>query len=910
MKIDSLQNKKPRCPRTTISGRLATVLIVGLGLCLAIPAQALSKANSGAEFPVRPVFLAAGEPAPAALPKGNPLKLFGWDSSVQGARVMAMCQDGYGRLWVGTEGNGVWCWDPALALKERRAERTLATEEQTSDALRKAAFAKAKLYGWTQFTRNSTGGKPEKDGPVLTTGTPDQNSLGDDNVYALACDRQGRIWAGHLNHGVSVYDGRTIVKDAENKSHAGWRNYDVLSGPIGERVFDIAVSPADGDVWIATNAGLSRYRVASDTWACHTRGDGLISDQVQALAFLRNGTVIAGTQCDGLAIAAPIRNGPAPSSPTDRSVSTLEFPSWKWITTKNNSCGLPGTPVGLGLPSNLINDVLVTRAGIILAATTAGIARSNDGGSSWGFLRGEDWDDKLFGLAEPPPKEAIKTASALMPAQAGSLLLEDYCTSLAEDAVGNIWIGHWRRGLEVFDPSLRQRLFPKKDEAPLIPTGPALPDSAYVRTLLALPRGLACFVGGYGEGLRAMEPADFTSPRWQMALDPEAKMKTAILPSPAGVVPLEDLRKRAAASNLKDESQGFSHWGKVVGEDWMTWGDWCGRYGNTLATLCAMSAPLNQEIGYGNPAFRLRDWRIGPHHGKGDCLRHWVHWLSTGNQRVLYSPVVGFRRESEWDDHGETYPYTFEGPDLWFGVDVPVGLHRISVYFFNPNGDDGANRLRDYLVQLRPYEADMRKALAAPVLARTRTRDFHGGGVYKQFVVRGPASYNIQVHRNSSFNTICNGVFIDRLAGPTTWYDWLDVPPAHFGSVLYRRPLANPPPTGSNQELAEYMIKNFVAVSPAATAGAPAGNPYDFCKKLDLFWRCLDNRNDTRAIRLQTMRGLAQNPTPEAPPQLTAWRWDLGLWTSQDRQEFQGSMKRAWDSSVVLNPWMKEWKKR
>jgi ligand-binding sensor domain-containing protein len=50
-----------------------------------------------------------------------------------------------------------------------------------------------------------------------------------------------------LNHGVSVYDGET------------WKNYGVIEGPIGERIFAIAVCPADGDVWIATSAGLTRY---------------------------------------------------------------------------------------------------------------------------------------------------------------------------------------------------------------------------------------------------------------------------------------------------------------------------------------------------------------------------------------------------------------------------------------------------------------------------------------------------------------------------------------------------------------------------------------------------------------------------------------------------------------------------
>ncbi|MDR1478276.1 MAG: hypothetical protein LBJ00_04975, partial [Planctomycetaceae bacterium] len=72
-----------------------------------------------------------------------------------------------------------------------------------------------------------------------------KNGLGDNNGYALAIDKLGRLWVGHLNTGVSVFNGKD------------WKNYDVVDGPIGERIFDIKICPVDGDVWIATSAGIS-----------------------------------------------------------------------------------------------------------------------------------------------------------------------------------------------------------------------------------------------------------------------------------------------------------------------------------------------------------------------------------------------------------------------------------------------------------------------------------------------------------------------------------------------------------------------------------------------------------------------------------------------------------------------------
>ena len=94
------------------------------------------------------------------------------------------------------------------------------------------------LPGWTHFTRASTGAPPEPLGPVLSTGTPAEFALGDDNAYALACDKLGRIWVGNLNHGVSVYDGHAPTAaevDAKGSFRGrGWRNYGSSGESVGE----------------------------------------------------------------------------------------------------------------------------------------------------------------------------------------------------------------------------------------------------------------------------------------------------------------------------------------------------------------------------------------------------------------------------------------------------------------------------------------------------------------------------------------------------------------------------------------------------------------------------------------------------------------------------------------------------
>jgi sugar lactone lactonase YvrE len=286
----------------------------------------------------------------------------GWQPGPQRC-VTALAQQSGGTLWVATEDSGVWRYDPAVAqLKDR----------------------------WTQFTA--------KDG------------LADENAYALAVDSKGRVWVGTLNHGVSVWNGKE------------WKNYGVLDGPLGERVFDIAVCPTDGDVWLATNAGLTRYSMKGNSWSYVTCADGLPSDQIQAIAFDKSGNIVLGTQCDGVALANAADG----------------YKTWRVVKGPET---MPLTATGAGLPSSLINDVLVAREGIIYAATTTGLAWSNDGGAKWAYVRGQDYADKVRGLYRGAPvgwREGV-----------GAVLAEDYVSCLAQDEAGLLWVGYWKKGSEM-----------------------------------------------------------------------------------------------------------------------------------------------------------------------------------------------------------------------------------------------------------------------------------------------------------------------------------------------------------------------------------------------------------------------------------------------------------------------------
>ncbi len=590
----------------------------------------------------------------------------------QRAGAVHHCSGTRGTVWIGTEDNGVWRYDPAAPTSK-------------------------------QYTHYTT-----KDG------------LGDNNAYALAVDKAGRLWAGTLNHGVSVFDGKQ------------WRTYGPLDGPLGSRVFALAVNPKDGGVWGATEAGLFRY--TNSRWTYFTRADGLPSDQANALVFDTDGTLYVGTQCDGIAIASPADG----------------YKSWRVVSGPKI---LPNAPSGVGLPSALINCLLVTTGGTVYAGTPTGLAASRDGGGNWQYRRGLNWKAKEAGLLPPVTPVAVTVS--------GDMLSEDYVTALAEGADGSIFVGHRQTGVEAFSPKTGLRVQSGLNGAKT--------DSDISSLLVS---GQTAWAGLYGGGLL---PPGIAPTGTSLA----SSVPVPPMPAPAGPPRPAELNA-ALLRRMKPLQAAIPVGGAAyLGEDWQTEGDWVGRYGRQYAVMCATASPRNYCVIHSdhNYALRTREYRsitdtpysvyaeTGPNAAPDEALRHWIHWMTTENPRTLYNPLLGFRREAEWDDHGETYPMMQDGPDVWITVQVPAGFHRLSLYFFNKDGHDASNRYRDYLIGIKPGSASPALAQDVPDLAEARVRDFWGG-VYQKFALRGPSKYLVRVSRNYSFNTLVCGVFLDQSSQP------------------------------------------------------------------------------------------------------------------------------------------------
>ncbi len=620
---------------------------------------------------------------------------FSWNRDVQGAFVVSLCRDQNGAVWIGTEDQGIWRYD--------------------------ASLPKDKAY--THFTR--------------------KNGLVDDNAYALVCDAKGRVWVGTLNHGVSVYNGKQ------------WQTYAPPNGPLGLRVFALAASSTDGDIWIATEAGLTRYSLTRNTWTNYTRANGLPADSVDALAFGKDGTLYVGTQCDGMAIA----------SPAD------DYHQWRIVP---GPAQMPASPTGNGLPSRLINCLLAANSGTVFAGTPNGLALSTDSGQTWTFRRGADWRDKVKGLWHGPPPTQN--------GDPGPLFAEDYITCLAEDAAGHLWIGHRQHGLEVWDLTAQKRLYPGAAE-----NSP----SDYVTALLT-QTALPALVGWYSNGLTQTGPVVPKPNMGRTALAPPAIAVIPPLPQPAAPPDLSELNDlREQVSRVKANPQEMQPQVTALADDWLTEGDWLGRYGRYWACLCATFHPIPEDYLWGAGWEPVNyDLTTGPNHAPDDRLRYWMGRRYTDDptslelpptylySRILrgYTDARNDRRDTIVDDHGEAYPQSLNGPHVYCTLTIPTGLFTLSLYSLL-RGRYGMDRIHDHLFSIRVHTGlaleDVSTFASQPELARSRLRQTPFG-VWKRFLVRGPTTLTVEMNRNGSFNTSLSAVMLDLID---------EDPPPYFHTV-------------------------------------------------------------------------------------------------------------------------------
>jgi PAS domain S-box-containing protein len=124
-----------------------------------------------------------------------------------------------------------------------------------------------------------------RNGAIASQSYTEANGLAQKSVYAVYESRDGSVWAGTLNGGISQ------LKDGH------FTTYTTANGLASNTVSSI-LETRDGAMWFATPAGLSSF--SNGQWRTYTTKEGLPSAEVNCLFEDSSGTLWSGTSA-GLA---------------------------------------------------------------------------------------------------------------------------------------------------------------------------------------------------------------------------------------------------------------------------------------------------------------------------------------------------------------------------------------------------------------------------------------------------------------------------------------------------------------------------------------------------------------------------------------------------------------------------------
>jgi ligand-binding sensor domain-containing protein len=148
--------------------------------------------------------------------------------SISGSPLSLLMEDAAGKLWIGTEQEGLDMFDP-----------------QTGE-----------------FRHFKAGTAP--------------GQLSGSSVFCFYEDSKSRLWVGTNGSGLNLLD-------REKKTFTTWRQKDGLPN---EGIMGI-LEDREGNIWLSTNKGLSRFDPGKNVFRNYSESDGLQSDQFNRWAFRR-----------------------------------------------------------------------------------------------------------------------------------------------------------------------------------------------------------------------------------------------------------------------------------------------------------------------------------------------------------------------------------------------------------------------------------------------------------------------------------------------------------------------------------------------------------------------------------------------------------------------------------------------
>ncbi|GGH06874.1 hybrid sensor histidine kinase/response regulator [Mucilaginibacter phyllosphaerae] len=261
------------------------------------------------------------------------------------------------------------------------------------------------------------------------------NSLGNDQILSLLCDKQGRIWAGTINGGLNLFNPTT-------QSFSNYTYQPAKPGSLTQRTISAVFEDKQGNFWIGTHrGGVNLYNPGIKKFAVYRQevtGNSLSYNDVKCFEEYHTGQIWVGTDGGGLNLFNHQRQtfityrhqANAPTSLSSDAVLDITQDSQKrlWIATWGGGLNLmnPATGAFVSYKNNPANPASIS---------------SDFVQNTYQDKAGNLWVGTYFGgLNRFNP--ATGQFQRIISSPAGKTRLQgNNIVAINEDAKGNLWIG-------------------------------------------------------------------------------------------------------------------------------------------------------------------------------------------------------------------------------------------------------------------------------------------------------------------------------------------------------------------------------------------------------------------------------------------------------------------------------------
>ncbi|HLP05716.1 MAG TPA: two-component regulator propeller domain-containing protein [Paludibacter sp.] len=192
------------------------------------------------------------------------------------------------KLWIGTLSNGFFALnfrDKILLRINSLPQQPILAIEANSDSTLLVGIDGQGVWEMNKET--------EKINNIYKEDADDALSLRGDGVYDIFCDQNNRVWVGTYSGGISFFNQSSpLIKQITHRVNN--------ANSLGNNYINKIIEDTNGNIWFATNNGISRWDVRNDSWTTYYRNKKEQAQVFISLSEDNKGRIWAGTYSSGI----------------------------------------------------------------------------------------------------------------------------------------------------------------------------------------------------------------------------------------------------------------------------------------------------------------------------------------------------------------------------------------------------------------------------------------------------------------------------------------------------------------------------------------------------------------------------------------------------------------------------------